>query len=59
MPRVPAVVDEHLGRLVLPADLQNLLIGLVRLAEVGTQPALPLVNLLHFDPSLAAGRERE
>lgn len=35
--RVPAVVDEHLGSFVPLANLQELRIGRVRLAEVGAE----------------------
>jgi predicted NBD/HSP70 family sugar kinase len=45
--RVAALVEQGLGRLVLLADLQQLLIGGVLLTEVSAEPALTVLNLLH------------
>jgi len=47
---VTAIIQELLRSLV-PSANQGDLVGLgMRLAEVGAQPALPVVNLLHVSP---------
>jgi hypothetical protein len=47
VPRVPALVDHGLGRLVARADLDVLRRGAVVLAEVGAETALSFLNWLH------------
>jgi len=47
---VTAIIQQLLRSLV-PSANQGDLVGLgMRLAEVGAQPALPVVNLLHVSP---------
>ena len=48
--RVTALIDQHLGRLVLLADRDELLRPRVALAEVDAETALSVVNLLHVVP---------
>ena len=50
VPRVTAIIQQLLGSLV-PSANRGDLIGLrMRLTEVDTQPALPVMNLLHVSP---------
>jgi hypothetical protein len=44
---VAALIDQVLGRFLLRADLDELLVGLMVFAEMGAKPALTLVNLQH------------
>ena len=47
MPRMSAIIEEILRRLMLLPDLQKFPVRLVRFTKVGTKPALPVVNLCH------------
>ena len=47
VPRVAAVIEKHLGRLMLAANRRQLLGAWMSLAEVDTKSALSIVKLLH------------
>jgi hypothetical protein len=47
MPRMPTVLEQRLGGFVLTPDAHDLVVARVILAEVGAQPALPFLDLLH------------
>src|SRR4051812_14149063 len=47
MTRVSALVDEILGSIMADPDLNQLLTIGMRLPEVGAEPALPVLDLLH------------
>ena len=47
MPRMPAIIEEILRRLMLLPNLQKFPVRLVSFTEVATKPALPVVNLCH------------
>lgn len=46
--RVPAVVHEIFGRLLVRADLHESFVVAVRLPEVGAQATLSFMNFLHL-----------
>lgn len=48
--RVTAFIDQHLRRLVLFPDLDDLLRSRVALAEVDAETALSVLDLLHVVP---------
>jgi len=48
--RVPAFIDQHLWRLMLFPDLDELLRSRMALAEVNAEAALPVLDLLHVFP---------
>lgn len=50
VPRVTALVHEHLRRFVLAANVDQLLRTRMRLTEMDAEPALPVLNLLHVSP---------
>ena len=52
VPRVAAVIEQHLGRLMLAANRRELLGSWVCLAEMDTKSALSLVKLLHVSSPL-------
>jgi hypothetical protein len=47
VPRMPALFDEIFGCLVFDADLDELPIGAVIFAKMGTHPALAFVDVQH------------
>ena len=52
VPGVAAVIEQHLGRLMLAANRRQLLGPWMSLAEVDTKSALSLVKLLHVSSPL-------
>jgi hypothetical protein len=50
VPRVTALVHEHFGRLVLPADRDELFGAWVGFTEVNAEAALSVLKLLHVFP---------
>ena len=53
--RVTALVHERLRRFVSDADPHELLLLGMRFSEMGTQPALTIVDVLHAVPPVEIG----